>query len=218
MYGLPGQTLAMALSDIERAVACNPAHVSHYQLTLEPNTAFAANPPPLPDHEGTWEMQEACAEQLGKAGLVGYEISAWCRPGSACKHNLNYWRFGDYLGIGAGAHGKLTIASEGRIVRLAKHRHPNRYLAARANGDWRAEIRDLGPEERRFEYFLNRLRLSEPIAREEFSACTGLPPGSIAPHVQTAVAKGLLEDREGILVQTDMGRRFNNDLQAIFLP
>lgn len=218
MYGLPGQTVAMACLDVERALACGPAHISHYQLTLEPNTAFAADPPALPGEEASWRMQDACGERLAAAGFENYEISAWSRPGKACRHNLNYWRFGDYLGIGAGAHGKLTLPAEGRILRLAKQRHPKRYLAARADGQWRAEMHELDAGERLFEFFLNRLRLAEPIDKDAFSDATGLPPEAMAPRIETAVRKGLIEDRGDRLVQTEIGRRFNNDLQAVFLP
>lgn len=218
MYGLPGQTVAKAVSDVERALACAPAHVSHYNLTLEPNTVFAADPPPLPDEEQCWEMQEACGALLAEAGFENYEISAWARPGRSCRHNLNYWRFGDYLGIGAGAHGKLSLPGEDRILRIAKQRHPRRYLAAREDGGWRADTRELDAAERLFEFFLNRLRLAEPVPKAAFSAATGLPAESLAPYVETAVKRGLLEDRGDSLVQTEFGRRFNNDLQEVFLP
>lgn len=218
MYGLPGQDVEMAVADVEQALACQPAHISHYNLTLEPNTAFAANPPELPDAELCWDMQEQCGERLVEAGFENYEISAWCLPGRASRHNLNYWRFGDYLGIGAGAHAKLTLPSQGRILRVAKQRHPKRYLAAREDGAWRAEERNLAPQERLFEYFLNRLRLSEPIAMEHFSESTGLEPEALQPYLDIAVEKGFIEVRQGRLVQTELGRRFNNDLQAVFLP
>lgn len=218
MYGLPGQSLEMALADVERAIACQPAHVSHYNLTLEPNTAFAANPPELPDAEQCWDMQEQCGERLANAGFENYEISAWSQPGRASRHNLNYWRFGDYLGIGAGAHAKLTLPSQGRILRLAKQRHPKRYLAAREDGQWRAEEREIAPKERIFEYFLNRLRLHEPIPLQGFGEATGLEPESLQPYLEIAFDKGFLEARDGTLVQTALGRRFNNDLQALFLP
>lgn len=218
MYGLPGQSVEMAEADVIRAIDCRPAHISHYQLTLEPNTAFAANPPRLPHDEKRWEMQDRCGRRLAEAGFGNYEISAWSLPGRDCRHNLNYWRFGDYIGIGAGAHGKLTVASEDRIVRLTRHLHPKRYLAARETGDWRAETRDLDERDRLFEFFLNRLRLAEPIDKQAFSDCTGLPIDACLPFVKTAVEKGLMEERGGALEQTELGRRFNNDLQAIFLP
>ncbi|HKJ16694.1 MAG TPA: radical SAM family heme chaperone HemW [Xanthomonadales bacterium] len=217
MYGLPGQTVDGAVNDVMQALACIPTHVSHYQLTLEPNTRFAASPPKLPGDDIQWEMQEECSALFVESGFQGYEISAWSRPDKVCRHNLNYWRFGDYLGIGAGAHSKITLNAESRIVRLAKHRHPKQYMDARNNREFRAEMRALSPEERVFEYFLNRLRLSEPIKFEEYSGCTGLDPNHVAPMIESAVNKGLLEVHQDCWVQTELGRRFNNDLQAIFL-
>ncbi|MDX1555499.1 MAG: radical SAM family heme chaperone HemW [Xanthomonadales bacterium] len=218
MYGLPEQTLDLSITDMERALACEPAHVSHYNLTLEPNTAFAANPPALPDAEACWDMQEACGELLAGRGFEHYEISAWARPGKACRHNLNYWRFGDYHGIGAGAHAKLTLPSEGRITRLAKQRHPRRYLAARQDGSWLAECRDLDEAERVFEYFLGAVRLSEPIRKSAFSDATGLGLEAAEKPLLEAFEKGLMEDHDTDIAITALGRRFNNDLQAIFLP
>lgn len=217
MYGLPGQILDKAISDLERALAAKPSHLSHYQLTLEPNTLFAANPPKLPDDDARWEMQEACAVRLSEAGFEGYEISAWSRPDKPSRHNLNYWRFGDYLGVGAGAHGKLTMAAEERIIRIAKQRHPKRYLAARDDGQWRAETRELDTRALIFEFFLNHLRLAEPISLNRFERTTGLSPREIEPQVAIAVEKGLLKVTDGNLVQTPLGRRFNNDLQGVFL-
>ena len=130
MYALPEQTLEGALHDVARAVALSPTHISHYQLTLEPNTAFAANPPPLPDDDHAWAMQEACEQALAAAGYGQYEVSAYARPGRRCVHNLNYWQFGDYLGIGAGAHGKLSDAGAGTVRRRWKTRHPRAWMEA----------------------------------------------------------------------------------------
>lgn len=217
MYGLPGQSVDMAVADLESALACDPAHLSHYQLTLEPNTLFAARPPSLPDDDSRWEMQEACAARLDEAGFSAYEISAWSRKDRACRHNLNYWRFGDYLGIGAGAHAKVTIASMGQVTRLAKQRHPARYLAARDDGAWCIESRILDEQSLVFEYFLNHLRLAEPIALEHFERSTGLGRSAIAEPLEKAIEKGFLEVIGGVLQQTALGRRFNNDLQAVFL-
>ncbi|MFW5815392.1 MAG: radical SAM family heme chaperone HemW, partial [Wenzhouxiangella sp.] len=130
MWALPDQTLAEALADIETALAFEPTHLSHYHLTIEPNTVFAARPPRLPDEEAAWDMQEACARRLSAAGFRHYEVSAWARAGALSRHNLNYWRFGDYLGIGAGAHGKITLPAEDRIVRTRRKSHPRPYLKA----------------------------------------------------------------------------------------
>ena len=162
MYALPEQTLAMAERDVERALALQPAHISHYQLTLEPNTLFAARPPAgIPEHDEAWDMQERCQALLADAGYAQYEISAYARPGRQCAHNLNYWRFGDYLGIGAGAHGKLTLGSEQSILRRWKVKHPAEYLAkagtpAAIGGDER-----IADERRPFDFMLNALRLNE---------------------------------------------------------
>lgn len=218
MFGLPGQTVEGAVSDIRRAIECGPAHISHYQLTIEPNTQFASQPPKLPDPELCWDMQESCASLLDEAGFHQYEISAWSRPGSECRHNLNYWRFGDYLGIGAGAHGKITVASENRILRIAKQRHPRRYLAALEDSEWRFETRELDTDHRIFEYFLNHLRLKQDVLWEHFSNRTGLSPDLLESPLEIARQKSLIELYDVGVRQTQTGWRFNNDLQAIFLP
>jgi putative oxygen-independent coproporphyrinogen III oxidase len=217
MYGLPDQSVDLALADIARAIECDPAHISHYQLTLEPNTLFAARPPDLPNDDVRWEMQEACSTILADAGYDNYEISAWSQPGKACRHNLNYWRFGDYLGIGAGAHGKLTLAAGQKIIRITKQKHPARFLAALGDSVWRMETRELDANSLVFEYFLNHLRLAEPIALDDFERVTGLSRNIIESPLEKAVEKGLLEVRKGRVEQTALGRRFNNDLQAVFL-
>ena len=205
---------AQALDDIGQAIAAGAAHISHYQLTLEANTAFAANPPELPDEESCWSMQSLAAQILSDSGYEQYEISAWSRTGHACEHNLNYWRYGDFLGIGAGAHAKLTDAATGQIRRLSKHRHPRQYLS----GDRIAENRLIAQGERVFEFFLNRLRLREGISPAEFSARTGLGWELVSGTVGLAVNKGLLEVRNERLVHTETGWRFINDIQAMFLP
>ncbi|MBZ4040531.1 radical SAM family heme chaperone HemW [Novilysobacter selenitireducens] len=218
MYALPGQDLAMAEHDLERAFALKPAHVSHYQLTLEPNTVFAARPPQgLPDEDAGWDMQERCQALLRDAGYVQYEVSAYARPGRQCAHNLNYWRYGDYLGIGAGAHGKLTLGHEQSILRRWKLKHPTRYLAAAGReeaigGDDRIE-----PARRPFEYMLNVLRLVEGFALADFEARTGLARSTIETPLRRAYASGWLE-REGDRVRpTELGRRFTNDVMSLFL-
>ncbi|UNK43106.1 radical SAM family heme chaperone HemW [Luteimonas sp. S4-F44] len=218
MYALPGQTLAMAEDDIARAIALAPAHISHYQLTLEPNTVYAARPPQdLPDEDLAWDMQERCQARLADAGYAQYEISAYARPGRQCAHNLNYWRFGDYLGIGAGAHGKLTLGSEQAIARRWKHKHPTAWLAtagtpASIGGDERiAEVR------RPFEYMLNALRLVEGFTLHDFEACTGLPPSAIAAPLQAAFEAGWLHDDGTRIVPTALGHRFANDVVSLFL-
>jgi oxygen-independent coproporphyrinogen-3 oxidase len=158
MWALPEQTTSQALADIERALGFGPSHLSHYQLTVEPNTVFAKHPPPLPGEDGVIEMQEACGERLERAGLRAYEISAWASPGEESMHNLNYWRFGDYLGIGAGAHGKITMPAEGRVLRTRRKSHPRPYLKALDDGHFIAEEKAVPAGELAFEYFLNRFR------------------------------------------------------------
>ena len=217
MYALPQQSLEGALADVERAVALAPTHISHYQLTLEPNTAFAANPPPLPDDDHAWAMQEACEARLAEAGYGQYEISAYARPGRRCRHNLNYWAFGDYLGIGAGAHGKLTDTAAGQVRRRWKSRHPRSYLEAaggptRIGGDGPVE-----PAELPFEYMLNALRLHDGVPLEAFAERTGLAPERIAPALAQARARGWLQDPSDRLQPSPLGQRFLNDLIGLFL-
>ena len=217
MYALPAQTLDGALADVERAIALAPTHLSHYQLTLEPNTAFAANPPPLPDDDHAWAMQEACEARLAEAGYDQYEISAYAQPGRRCAHNLNYWRFGDYLGIGAGAHGKLSDPAAGSVRRRWKTRHPRAYMeaaggAARIGGD-----NTVGADELPFEYMLNALRLTDGVPATDFTERTGLPPERIAAQLAAARRRGWLDDAPGQLRTTALGQRFLNDAIAGFL-
>jgi oxygen-independent coproporphyrinogen-3 oxidase len=217
MYALPQQTLDGALADVERAVALAPTHISHYQLTLEPNTAFAANPPPLPDDDHAWAMQEACEARLAAAGYGQYEISAYAKPDRRCTHNLNYWQFGDYLGIGAGAHGKLSDAASGQLHRRWKTRHPRAYMeaagsAARIGGDNVVSAAELP-----FEYMLNALRLIDGVPMAAFSERTGLPPERIAVGLAAARQRGWLHDDPQRLHTTALGQRFLNDVIASFL-
>jgi oxygen-independent coproporphyrinogen-3 oxidase len=213
MYGLPGQSRAEADADVEAAVAAAPAHVSHYQLTLEPNTAFAAAPPELPDPDACWDMQEAGAGRLRAAGFNNYEVSAWAAPGRECRHNLNYWRYGDFLGIGAGAHAKLTMA-DGSVRRRSKQRHPRAFM----EGARLAEDRVVAGQELIFEFFLNHLRLRDGFEPAAFTARTGLAWEAAADRVGEAFDRGLLESRSGRIRPTALGWRFVNDTQAIFLP
>ncbi|MCX7515101.1 radical SAM family heme chaperone HemW [Frateuria sp. STR12] len=217
MYALPQQPLEGALADVERAIALAPTHISHYQLTLEPNTAFAANPPPLPDDDHAWAMQEACETHLAQAGYGQYEVSAYARPDRRCRHNLNYWEFGDYLGIGAGAHGKLTDVAAGTVRRRWKSRHPRTYLEAaggpaRIGGDGPVD-----PAELPFEYMLNALRLHQGVPLEAFAQRTGLPLARLAPALAQARKRGWLLDEPGRLHPSPLGQRFLNDLIGLFL-
>ncbi len=218
MYALPGQTLAMAEDDVARAIALAPAHVSHYQLTLEPNTLFAARPPEgIPGHDEAWDMQERCQALLADAGYAQYEVSAYARPGRQCAHNLNYWRFGDYLGIGAGAHGKHTRGAEQAILRRWKVKTPASYLA-KAGGDGAiAGEERIAPARRPFDYMLNALRLNAGFALADFEARTGLPRTAIAAELAQAVERGWLRVDGGEVVPTELGRRFTNDVIGLFL-
>ena len=218
MFALPGQGLAQSRRDVEMAVAAAPAHISFYQLTIEPNTAFAANPPPLPEEDAAWEMQQAGLELLEANGYRQYEISAFAQADRQSRHNMNYWRYGDFLAIGAGAHGKITSAADGSVRRYAKHRHPRRYLQAAGAGDWCAETRVLSEDELVFEFFLNQLRLKQGVIIGDFAARTGLPWQTVETRVRKAVDKGLLEVREERIIPTLLGWRFVNDIQQIFLP
>ncbi len=219
MYALPQQTVAEAVADLEQALALGPAHVSHYQLTLEPGTAFERRPPPVPDDDTSLAMQLACQQRLAAAGYRHYEVSAYARPGRACRHNLNYWRFGDYLGIGAGAHGKLSDAATGRVVRTARVKQPGLFLAAARPAERLAEVREVPAADLAFEFCLNALRLCDGFDAALFEARTGRPWSDLAGTVAAAEARGLLAaEAGGRWVPTELGQRFLNDLQAMFLP
>ena len=213
MYGLPSQSLDGALADVGAALALGPAHLSHYQLTLEPGTAFFHRPPPLPDDERIFEMQLECQRLLAGRGYAQYEVSAYARPGRRCRHNLNYWRFGDYLGIGAGAHGKLTTATG--TVRTEKARSPRAYLEAGGRSGVR---RGVPPTELPFEFMLNALRLVDGFAIAEFEAATGLPVATIRPTLAEQASRGLLVEVDGRYRASELGFRFLNDLVGAFLP
>jgi oxygen-independent coproporphyrinogen-3 oxidase len=218
MFGLPQQTPAEAVEDVLQALAHHPAHLSHYQLTLEPNTAFHARPPQLPGEDECWEMQEACSGLLRQQGFEQYEISAWARPGKHCAHNLNYWRYGDYIGIGAGAHGKITLPGEQCIRRFSKQRHPKTYLQAAKNGIWCAEATEVKKRDRAFEFFLNQLRLRDGVRLGDFTPRTGLDLESLKTPIAEAQKRGLLRQQGSTLVPTELGWRFVNETQALFLP
>ena len=218
MYALPEQTLAMAERDVEHAMALHPTHLSHYQLTLEPNTVFAARPPAgLPDDDAGWDMQERCQARMAEGGFVQYEVSAYSKPGRECAHNLNYWTFGDYLGVGAGAHGKLTLGSDQSILRRWKVKHPTAYLAtagtpASIGGD---EL--IAPQQRPFDYMLNALRLVGGFPLSQFEARTGLPRATIDERLATALDRGWISRSSGWVTPTEFGRRFTNDVISLFL-
>ncbi|MDR2093761.1 MAG: radical SAM family heme chaperone HemW [Azoarcus sp.] len=216
MYGLPGQTLAMALADVETALAFGVGHLSCYHLTLEPGTPFARNPPVLPGDDAAADMQDAIEARLADAGFGHYEVSAFARAGQECQHNLNYWTFGDYLGLGPGAHGKLTVS--GGVVREVRHRHPARYLEGAARGDFVQARRMVGAAELPFEFLMNALRLPDGVSWGLFRERTGLSPDVMADGLAEARARGLLDASPDRLRATARGQRFLNDLLQIFLP
>ena len=215
MHGLPNQTLEQALDDLRQAIALAPPHLSWYQLTIEPNTAFGARPPRLPEDDTLWEIQERGHELLLAAGYRQYEISAYAKPGFECQHNLNYWRFGDYLGIGCGAHGKLTDPHTGTIHRTVKIKHPKGYLdPARPYLDQRWQVQS---DELPFEYFMNRFRLFEPCPKQEFMDRTGLPLTQIASRMQAAIQKELMAEDGDVWRVTELGHRYLNVLLEGFM-
>ncbi|MGE5624868.1 MAG: radical SAM family heme chaperone HemW [Bacillota bacterium] len=217
MYALPRQSLDDAIRDVEQAASLQPSHLSHYQLTLEPNTLFHAHPPALPDDDAAWEMQLQCQERLAEHGYMQYEVSAYAKPGFECRHNLNYWSFGDYLGVGAGAHGKLTDP-DGRVTRLWKVKHPEAYLASAGTPRSLGGVDPVEGEDLAFEFMLNRLRLTADFGAEEFERATGLPATSILGPIERALGLGLLETAPAGWRTTPRGRACLNDLQSLFLP
>lgn len=214
MFGLPGQSIAAAISDIETAVSLHPAHISHYQLTLEPGTAFFFRPPVLPTSDESWDMQHACQVVLAAAGYEQYEVSAYARKGHQCLHNLNYWRFGDYFGLGAGAHGKLS--NSGGIVRTERRKQPRDYLE-RVPAD-RLTVRPVPQSEVGFEFMLNALRLRGGFKRQEFRDRTGMDAATLGHALTLAQQRELLAAESDGYKPTELGMRFLNDLQALFLP
>ncbi|THF64915.1 oxygen-independent coproporphyrinogen III oxidase-like protein [Pseudothauera nasutitermitis] len=215
MYALPQQNLEQALADLRTAIASGAGHLSCYHLTLEPNTPFAHQPPPLPDADLAADMQEAIEAELAVAGYGHYETSAFARAGQQCRHNLNYWTFGDYLGIGPGAHGKLS--SHTGIVREMRHKHPEHYLAAATQGDFVQQRHAVGSADLPFEFMMNALRLTEGVSAALFTARTGLPLAMIAEALAAARRDGLLEADPALLRPTLHGQRFLNDLLQRFL-
>jgi oxygen-independent coproporphyrinogen-3 oxidase len=218
MYGLPGQSLNDALEDLRTAFALEPTHLSHYQLAVEPNTWFHRHPPPLPDDDLIWDMQTQCQTRLAEHGYEHYEVSAYARKGARCKHNLNYWQFGDYLGIGAGAHAKITDARQQTIIRMWKLKQPSDYMDKAATTARIGGENALTPTDAAFEFMLNALRLTEGVPLRLFTERTGLPLSIIEPPLKQAEARGLIEwDVQGVR-PTAHGQRYLNDLIALFLP
>ena len=216
MYALPGQTLADLATDLGTALALAPPHLSLYHLTIEPNTVFAKYPPALPDEDSASDMLDLVTDLTGAAGLYRYEVSAYARDGHRCWHNLNYWQFGDYLGLGAGAHSKLSFAH--RVVRQVRFREPRLYMDRALAGNALAQNTEVSRAELAFEYMLNALRLKDGFALPQFTERTGLPVTAIAQALEQAERRGLIERDLGRVRPSVRGFDFLNDLQAMFLP
>lgn len=217
MFALPGQTLAEAMVDVDTALTFQPPHLSAYHLTLEPNTPFGhAAPPNLPDDDLAADMQQSIEARLAETGMQHYETSAYARPNHASRHNLNYWQFGDYLGIGAGAHGKLSFHD--RILRQMRTKHPLQYMDAVAQGAHIADARTLTRDDLPFEFMMNALRLNEGVPAALFEERTGLPLIVCTAALERARSRGLLERDATRLKPTLQGQRFLNDLLELFLP
>ena len=218
MYALPEQTLAMALHDVEQAIALNPQHLSHYQLTLEPNTLFAAKPPTgIPEMDDAWDMQEACIALMAEHDYAQYEVSAYAKPGKRCQHNLNYWQYGDYLGIGAGAHGKISSGESGQILRRWKPKNPRNYMQSAGSLAGIGGDEYIAIENRPFDYMLNALRLVDGFSLNDFEYRTGLSRKTIAPELHKAFAEQWLSQDGDWVKPTELGMRFANDVMGLFL-
>ena len=216
MYGLPNQSLAAAKLDTETALSFKTPHLSFYNLTLEPNTYFANFPPKLPSDDEIDAIFEQNLELLTQAGYKRYEVSAYAQKDHECKHNLNYWRFGDYIGIGAGAHGKISYP--GKITRQVRERHPETYMAAmESKGNALIESKEIEAKDLPFEFMLNTLRLTDGVDTNTFSERTGLPLSVISKGLDEASKKGLLDENPSMLKATELGLRYLNNLQEVFL-
>jgi putative oxygen-independent coproporphyrinogen III oxidase len=211
MHGLPKQSLEDAMFDLNSAITQQPPHLSWYQLTIEPNTQFHSKPPKLPEDELLWDIQERGDELLKQAGFEQYEISAYSQVGQQCQHNLNYWRFGDYLGIGCGAHGKITLANKNQIVRTVKVKHPKGYMDLTRS--YMSDKKVVPSEDLPFEFFMNRFRLLEPCPKSDYSDFTGLAmDDSTKKNLQIALNRGLLVESVDEWRVTPLGRRYLNTL------
>ena len=217
MFALPNQTLEQAIADVEQAISYQPPHLSHYQLTLEPNTPFYKNPPILPNDDQAWEFQQACQQVIANAGYEHYEVSAYAQKNRQCKHNLNYWQFGDYIGLGAGAHGKITMAPEGRILRTQMPASPGGYVEAMKSPNagrthWLEEADAI------FEFMLNALRLQQGFDLNLFTLRTGLPQNRIDEILEDLQAQALIGiNQDNWLMLTDKGQQYLNNVVSAFL-
>ena len=214
MHGLPDQSVADAISDLKQAIALDPPHLSWYQLTIEPNTLYYSKPPTLPDDDDLWDIFEQGHALLTAAGYQQYEISGYSKVGKQCQHNLNYWRFGDYLGIGCGAHGKISFA-DGNIIRTVKVKHPRGYL--QANKPYLSQQTAVVDSERPFEFFMNRFRLLEACPKQDYIDRTGLPLTTIEANIDWAIEQNYLQDNGDHWQITEHGKLFLNDLLAAFV-
>lgn len=216
MYALPGQTLAQCEDDIRMALSFRPPHISIYHLTIEPNTVFAKFPPQVPEEDDAYAMLDRITELTTAEGLGRYEVSAYARPGHRCRHNLNYWQFGDYLGIGAGAHSKLSFAH--RVVRQVRAREPRLYMEKARAGDAVVSVDEVARRDLPFEYMLNALRLRDGFSLDDAVARTGLPVSSLRNGIDQACSRGWLVVDGGWVRPTEQGFDFLSDVQALFLP
>lgn len=215
MFALPTQTLEESIADLETALSFDPNHLSLYHLTLEPNTYFAKFPPQIPDDDLSAEMQEQIQMRMIQAGYGHYEVSAYAKPGRESRHNLNYWNFGDYLGVGAGAHSKISFPH--RVIRQARYKQPKTFIECAARGDAVQESNEIAREDLGFEFMLNALRLNQGVATDLFYERTGVLLSALDPALLAAEKRGLLTCDHQMLRPTELGRRFLNDLQQLFL-
>ena len=217
MHGLPDQSAEAALSDVETALSLSPTHVSYYQLTIEPNTLFAAKPPVLPDEELLWTIQQQGKQALTDAGFRQYEVSAYAKDRRQCRHNLNYWLFGDYLGIGAGAHSKLSFPAHNKITRISKHKHPKTYLQSAATAARIQEQINVSETDSRFEFLMNALRLNSGFTPSEFLQRTGEPVSVVMDKLALAEQRGLIKRTIDKITPTELGLRYLDSLLNLFL-
>jgi len=217
MFGLPGQTIEQAIADIEQAIALSPSHISHYQLTIEPNTLFYRHPPRLPDEDDTWEMQLQCQQALSSHGYLHYEVSAYTRTDYQCRHNLNYWTFGDYLGIGAGAHSKITDARQQAIMRSWKIKHPSSYIENATTRNRIGNIHTLTQHEAALEFMMNALRLINGFPVTLFFERAGTPITAVEEALHYAEQNGFIERDIKFIRPTELGQHFLNDLLTLFV-
>ena len=217
MYGLGNQSVDEALDDLKQVIDQDIEHISWYQLTIEPNTAFYSKPPEkLPEDSRIIDIQEAGAELLQSAGYQQYEVSAWSKPGAECRHNINYWQFGDYVGIGAGAHGKITDFNEEKVYRTRTRKQPHHWLES--SSQLMAERTAIARDDLALEFFMNSLRLNQGVPRNYLFERTGILPGQIQSILEQAISRELMANDPEQFVATEHGRNFLNDLVALFMP